>query len=199
MASPGTMGAAGESRRLPAYSSLRSKTTLIMTLSRSHLHRIDTSESPPRIAARLEGLLSTELDWNKPLALSAGDRPQFDEQSFRFRIAGNKFWSFLVVGTIGPSGLGHEITFEIVPRLEHPWLIGLSTAAPIAVMIWGFWPISPALALGAAVVMIVSIGAVLVLGWLAGRWWARRSILKALSPDRVVSRESSGEPIMKGR
>jgi hypothetical protein len=162
-----------------------------MAPARGRQHRVHSLESPPQIAARLRGLLNRGSDWSKPLMLSGGEAPQIDEQSFRCRGAGNRSWSFRVLGMIHPSESGSEVAFEIAPALEYPWIIGLSTASPVAVVLWGFWPISVGLAVGAATTIVALLGAMLALGRLTWRWWVRRSILKAFSVERSASRSST--------
>ena len=97
------------------------------------------------------------------------------DQGFRFVVPSSKQIWFVCRGTFHPAVNGTRVELSVSPLWNFVWVLSLVFAPFAAVMIWGFWPIDPRLALGVPVGCVALLALIFGFGiWWNTRWVRRR-------------------------
>lgn len=136
------------------------------------------------LAERLRRLTKQGTDFERNLYVSPHHPQEVTEQGFYFAVTqalGRSKVLLWCVGTFNPTPAGTAIQVRLRPTSQVFWLLLLLAVPFGAVFLGGFWPISPAAAIGSAVAVFLLLAVMLGLGMWSSIRWIRRQLYAVLS------------------
>ena len=149
--------------------------------------RVMTSpRSTAELAERMRQFTRPTIDYSRNLYFPIHLPREITDQGFDFVVApavGNGRIRLQCSGAFESIPDGTRIRVHLRPHRENLLLFGLITVPFGLVMLWGFWPINPTLAIGSVVIIESGVVAYLCVSAWASTRWVRRQLEAVLSPS----------------